>query len=471
MDFYSVIMDFFWVSVILFVAKIIREHVKILQNFFIPVSLIAGFIAWVVGPYGLKIVPLTSLCGDYAGALITVLFATIGLQGLGIKKGEGKKRAKDIAGYCVYRQINWAVQFSVPMILSILLLSRLHTGGDLHPAFGWLIPVSFLGGTGPAIAAGQVLDKYGFSDFTGLGITAAAYGMLLGLIGGIIMTKLATKRGYTSYIENTDTISRELLTGIIPKGKRGSIGEETIASITLEPLAWHLALIMIPTGLAHIITIYGSKALGIELPEFSIAFFVSLILYYVFQATKVNDSVDPKVINGFGNLISDYVVVFSLAMVQVDVIIKYAAPFLLLMLAFTVWMVVWFWFCGPHLIGKDWFERGLFNWGYATGTFATGFCLLRVVDPNNRSTAPSDTAILTPFEHVVEITALSLGPVLLSTGAEWSYLGVVVVYGLLWVASIFFLKVWKRKVCKVSPTNPMYCPSEAQKDSQHSSCV
>ena len=58
MDFYSVIMDFFWVSVILFVAKIIREHVKILQNFFIPVSLIAGFIAWVVGPYGLKIVPL-----------------------------------------------------------------------------------------------------------------------------------------------------------------------------------------------------------------------------------------------------------------------------------------------------------------------------------------------------------------------------------------------------------------------------
>ena len=82
---------------------------------------------------------------------------------------------------------------------------------------------------------------------------------------------------------------------------------------------------------------------------------------------------DPKVINGFGNLISDYVVVFSLAMVQVDVIIKYAAPFLLLMLAFTVWMVVWFWFCGPHLIGKDWFERGLFNWGYATGTFATGF--------------------------------------------------------------------------------------------------
>ena len=124
MDFYSVIMDFFWVSVILFVAKIIREHVKILQNFFIPVSLIAGFIA-------------------------------------------------------------------------ILLLSRLHTGGDLHPAFGWLIPVSFLGGTGPAIAAGQVLDKYGFSDFTGLGITAAAYGMLLGLIGGIIMTKLATKRGYS----------------------------------------------------------------------------------------------------------------------------------------------------------------------------------------------------------------------------------------------------------------------------------
>ena len=94
MDFYLVIMDFFWVSVILFVSKIIREHVKVFQNFFIPVSLIAGFIAWVVGPYGLGIVPLTDLCGDYAGALITVLFATIGLQGLGIKKGEGKNESR-----------------------------------------------------------------------------------------------------------------------------------------------------------------------------------------------------------------------------------------------------------------------------------------------------------------------------------------------------------------------------------------
>ena len=111
MDFYSVIMDFFWVSVILFVAKIIREHVKILQNFFIPVSLIAGFIAWVVGPYGLKIVPLTSLCGDYAGALITVLFATIGLQGLGIKKGEGKKTKAQC-----YEEMRSAAQLSVPLI-------------------------------------------------------------------------------------------------------------------------------------------------------------------------------------------------------------------------------------------------------------------------------------------------------------------------------------------------------------------
>ena len=93
---------------------------KVLQNFFIPASLIAGFIAWVLGPYGLKVIPITSLCGDYANAFITILFATIGLQGLGIQKGDGKKRAKDIAGYCVYRQINWAVQFSVPMITVLL---------------------------------------------------------------------------------------------------------------------------------------------------------------------------------------------------------------------------------------------------------------------------------------------------------------------------------------------------------------
>lgn len=35
-SFYSVIMDFFWASVVLFGAKIIREHVKVFQNYFIP---------------------------------------------------------------------------------------------------------------------------------------------------------------------------------------------------------------------------------------------------------------------------------------------------------------------------------------------------------------------------------------------------------------------------------------------------
>lgn len=462
--FFTVLTDFFWASLLLFVAKLIREHVRVLQNFFIPVSLIAGFLAWIFGPYALKVIPFSNACGDYAGVFIILVFATIGLQGLGVKKGEGKDKVKDIAGYTVYRQINWAWQFSMPMVVSILLLTFLQPGG-LNPAFGWIVPTSFLGGTGVAVAAGQVLGDLGFTDFTGLGVTASAFGILLGLIGGICMIKVATKRGYTSYIQDVSTISSELRTGVIPKDKRTSMGDETVSPIAIEPMAWHVALILIPAGLGYLVSKQCATLFGVTVPEFSLGFFFALILYFIFSKTKVNDSVDPKVINRYGNLFSDYLVLFSLAMIRADVIIKYAAPFLLLMLFSTLWCVAFFWFCAPRLIGKDWFERGIFNYGYATGVFATGFCLLRVVDPDGRSSALGDTAILTPFEHVVEIVALTLGPIMLvnSFQSRWMYLGIVLVYGLVWVAAIFIFKLWKKNPQRVSPNNPNYRPQKAGK--------
>ena len=46
---------------------------------------------------------------------------------------------------------------------------------------------------------------------------------------------------------------------------------------------------------------------------------------------------------------------------------------------------------------EHWFPLALINYGMSTGTTATGFVLLRVVDPELKTTAASDYALAAPL--------------------------------------------------------------------------
>lgn len=459
--FTTVIMDFMWASIFLVIAKQLREKVPLLQNYFIPSSLIAGFVGWVLGPNLTRLAPMSSAISQYSSVFIVLIFAAIGLPGVGIKRGEGRARMKELAGYCVYRQMGWAWQFSIPVVVSILVLSRLRPG--LHNSFGFVIPSAFIGGAGTAVAMGDIVGEMGWADFTPLGITAAAIGILAGLIGGIIITKMAAKRGYTSYVQDVKNLSPELRTGIIPPDRREPVGAETISPVTLDSLAWHLSLILIPSGMAYMVTGAVKERFGLAVPDISVAFLLGLLFSVLINRTKMRETVDNRTIGKLSSCMTDYLVFFSLVAIKSEIVIRYAAPFVLLVAFCVAWSVFYFWTVAPRVIGKDWVERGLFHFGYSTGVFATGFTLLRVVDPKNQSTTLSDTAILTPYEHVVEMLAKTFGPILLCGTLlnVWTYLGVVMVYGLVWVMIGTAWKVWIKNPYKVSPTNPKYNPAEA----------
>ena len=53
---YSMLVDFMWAGIFLFVAKMLREKIKILQSLFVPVSLLAGFIGLALGQNGFGII-------------------------------------------------------------------------------------------------------------------------------------------------------------------------------------------------------------------------------------------------------------------------------------------------------------------------------------------------------------------------------------------------------------------------------
>ena len=71
---YSMLIDFTIAAIFLFVAKLLREKIKILQSLFIPVSLLAGFLALIAGKNGLKLIQFSGQAGSYSGMLIIAVF-------------------------------------------------------------------------------------------------------------------------------------------------------------------------------------------------------------------------------------------------------------------------------------------------------------------------------------------------------------------------------------------------------------
>lgn len=430
---YGFLVDFALASGFLLLGQLLRAKIKFFQQYFVPASLIAGLLGLLCGPNGLHLIPFSGQSGSYSGLLIILVFASIGIRGFNISTKGLKQDIERIGSYLCYRESSYIIQYTFPIIFSFYLLSKIYD--NLHPGFGMILGAGFVGGHGTAAAVGTTFAKYGWADATDLGMTSATVGLMAGIFGGIILIKWATKKGITSYVHDFGTLPQELRTGLIPAEKRESVGQETISPISLDPLVWHLSLLLLPTGLGYLLTQYISKTWGLHVPSYSMGFLVAVAFYYFFNAVGVNKYIDRKVISRIGSGATDYLVFFGVSTIKIPIIIKYALP-LTLLLIFGIALVVFaFMYLSPRMMKKDWFERGIFVYGYCTGVFAIGFALLRIVDPDMQSKTLDDTAIIQPFTSWIDIVMVSTGPILLSTGKLWGLL----TPGLCWL--VFLLVV------------------------------
>ena len=98
------------------------------------------------------------------------------------------------------------------------------------------------------------------------------------------------------------------------------------------------------------------------------------------------------------------------------VVIKYAVPLIVLILAGI--LIVWFitFYFGKRLSRTFWFERTIFAWGWWTGTMAMGIALLRIVDPKQASKAMDDYAMAYLPIAPVEILLITFVPILFVNG-------------------------------------------------------
>lgn len=422
----DVLMDFAIASAFILIGQLIRAKVPFIQKFFVPASMIAGFMALALGSQGLNVLPFSDSIGSYPGVLIILIFAAVGLNGFTFSKEGFKAEVTRIGSYFSYKVLAQVIQFALVPLFSILVISKLFP--EINYSFGLLLAAGFSGGHGTAAAVGSTLAKMGFTDATDIAMTCATVGILAGIFGGLFFIKLGTKRGWTKYIKSFQYISGDLRTGMVKNDEdRASMGKETVSSVALDPLAWHLALLLTACGAGVIINKWILNVTGLDLPNYLLAFLVAIGMFFFNRKTGIQHYVDENVVNRISGTATDFLVFFGIASIKISVIVKYAVPLALLLVFGIVIVVLTLMYFGPAMNKGSWFERSIFVWGYSTGVFAIGFILLRIVDPLNKSKTLNDTAFAAPFTTPIEMFAWSMGPIMLMNGQHWQFIGLYLV--------------------------------------------
>ncbi len=431
---------FFSVSLIglfLLAGKFLRVKIKLVQNIFLPSSIIGGFLALAFGPFLLDVLPefIYTTWNEIPGILINYVFATLFL-GVAIP---GVKRLWTQGGsqLCV-GAIAGAGQYFFGLLVTALLLVPVFGVPEI---FGTILEIGFAGGHGTAAGMRQVFIDYGFPAGSDLAQMSATVGILIAVIGGVFYINIAIRRGYCTQLDITKGIPDYKKRGLIKEKDRYTSSTATVASESVEPLAFHFAITSVAVLIGWLLLL-GVQSLHTALeafPLFPLAMVGGMIVQIVSKPLKVSQYFDRASFERILGLSLDVLVVAAIASIRLDLFVANFLPFMILMIVGVVWLFVCLTFLAPRMFPYNWLERGVTEYGMQSGVTAMGLLLLRLVDPQYKT----DTAQAFGFKQMLYEPFLGGGvitataPILVfNLGIWWS----IAFAGLIMV--IFFFVSW-----------------------------
>ncbi|MGN1401371.1 MAG: sodium/glutamate symporter [Bacillus sp. (in: firmicutes)] len=437
-------------AALLITGKWVRIKAAFLQKLFLPTSLIGGFTALILGPEilgravgppldnGLFTEEIVQVWAELPGLLINVVFACLFI-GLALPK---PRKMLKVGG--PHLALGYTLSFSQYVLGILLAITLLTPVFGLSPAAGSLIEISFVGGHGTAAGMQGTFNEFDFEEGYDLAIGLATVSLLSGIIVGMILINWGARNGISKTLKNPNDISVEQMSGIIDESKRESAGSKTTSTMSIEPLALHAGFVSIAILTGYILleffvwleNITYGQATGIYLfryvPLFPFAMIGGIFVQLALSKSKYQ-LVDRGLIDRIQGVALDFLVIASIASLSLQVIGDNLVPFLLLAVTGVLLNVALFLYLAPRMIPDYWFERGLGDFGQATGVAATGIMLIRIVDPEGKSPALNafgyKQILFEPMVGGGLITAASV-PLIIQFGSIPVLIGAIVLTGI-----------------------------------------
>lgn len=386
-------------SVLLIAGKVLRVQIPLLQRLYLPSSIVGGLLGLVLISAFRDQIPasITDEMRNMPGFLINVIFATLFLGG-GVPKV--KNLAVSVIPQLTLAQIVVWGQFAVGVGLAGFLLAPAF---NLPAAFGNLLEMGFEGGHGTVGGMQESFKAHNWTDGIALGYTVATIGMVSGIVVGMCLVNWAYSRGYIKTVRpfSKRTISERR--GIPVREARPSAGRQTVLADSVDSLAWHIAIIGIAVLVGYGI-LEGLRSVEIAcipdaktrlfkgFPLFPLCMLGGVLLQLFAKITNVDLLVDKEQMNRISGAALDYLALAAVATIELSVVAANWVPLVIMTAAGLIWCVCSVMYFSPRLFKEAWFERGIAEFGQATGVTATGLLLLRTVDPDNKTIAAASFA-------------------------------------------------------------------------------
>ncbi|MFM8606102.1 MAG: sodium/glutamate symporter [Cyanobium sp.] len=392
----------------------------------IPEALIAGSLGLLLAPGGvLPLLPqsVIGLWEQLPLVLLTLVFGSL-LVGKPLPKPAGLWRPLSAQ---VLLALSLAFgQFFIAGITVLLVLQPL-----LHvsPVLACLIEVAYEGGHGSAAAMGPTYERLGVEGGTELGLAMATVGLLAStLVGGLVVV-LARRLGWLGTAASATSPAAATQEPAAPalleaEGNTGAEKKTGAAAATPAMPPWRgatdrLALWLVNLALAGIAVAIGWMLLELlrrlaertgggfvvvidALPVFPLALIGSLLVRLALersgQAWRVSTPVQARI----GTVSADLLIVAATACLDLSLLARDWLPLTALALGGLAWNLAVVLLLGRRILPAPWFERGIIEFGQATGVAASGLLLLSMADPHDSGDA------ITPFS----IKQLLLQPLL-----------------------------------------------------------
>lgn len=435
LNIWNIVTDFAIISLLLLFSMILRAKFVIVQRSFMPASIIAGILGLVLGPGLLGILPFSDLIGEYPGVLIAMVFASLPMT---TQKFKWSEVASRVGGLWSYSQIIMTLMWGGGLLFALVILVPAF---DVHLGFGLILAAGFVGGHGTAAALGDAFAQQGWEEATSLAMTSATVGALLAIGLGLALIKRAAYRGDTNYISDFQELPDELRTGLLSEDKRDSMGDETVSSIAIDPLVLHLSLVILATGIGYYLSMLGESLYeGLAIPAFSLSFLIGLLFRIIMVRTRMDKYLDRPTMSKISGSATDLLVAFGISSISLTVVATNIVPFIILMIFGIIVSYLFYRYVSQLYFHENWFEKGIFTFGWITGAVAMAIALLRIVDPKLKSRTLDDFGLAYIPIAPVEIGLITLSPIFIVSGQHWLF--VVIVLGI--SAAIFAVSYYKK---------------------------
>lgn len=429
-------------AICLLVGAFLRGNIKFFQRFLIPSCLIGGLIGMIGANTGV-IFGSQSIFEMFAYHFFIISYISVGLTHSGDKDktpGRNKSILKGAWWMALMNSVSMSSQ-AIIGCLCVIVFGLL--GVDLFATFGLFLPLGFTQGPGQALAFGKVWEGLGIQDAATIGLAFAASGFVFAFFVGVPLVNWGVKRKLTALgkVELPESFFRGYYKD---ENEQEQAGKLTMHTANIDTLAFQMALV----GLVYVISYFLISTVNRYLPEelaqmhwgffFFFALFVAVFIRTLMRKLNILHLVDPGIQRRITGWSVDFLIISTIVSVKVAIVWKYIVPITVIVLLGGTTTTALLWYFGRRLDSLN-FERMVAQYGACTGTASSGLLLLRIIDPEFKTSVAFEEGVFIIFAFPFITTCMIMvnAPLLWS----WSLWTTIGAYSGILLLNLFLVKI------------------------------